>query len=346
VLALTLTAAACGSSSPTGSAPDPAGTTGTPGLPAGTIHGTGSSFVDAFHQAAIEAFAEVAPDVVVNYNAVGSGQGKKDFAAGLNDFAGTDSLAKDSEVPAGVPFVYVPTVAAPITIAYNLPGVPELRLGADTLAGLFQRTITTWDDPAIQADNPGVDLPATAVVVARRSDGSGTTGNFTKYLTKAAPSWKLGSGDTVAWPADTQAGAKNSGVAQIVTSTPGAVGYVDLADARAADLVVAALENRSGAYVLPTLDGATAAMAGATVSDDGTYDPLDAAGAAAYPITSPTYLLLHTRYSDPVKGADVVGFVSYLLGDGQDLAASVDFARLPDALLARARAQLAEVTHP
>ena len=346
VLALTLLAAACGSSSK--SSNNGASSTTVPAaqqhLAAATVTGTGSSFVDPFYQAAIEGFGSVAPSVKINYNAVGSGQGKKDFAAGLNNFAGSDSAAKSTEIPASVPFVYILTTAAPITVSYNLSGVSKLQLSANTLAGIFQRTIKTWDDPAIKADNPGVSLPSTAIVVVHRSDGSGTTNNFTHYLTKAAPSWTLGTGDTVAWPADTQAGNKNTGVAQIITSTPGAVGYVDLSDATAAKLVFASLKNKSGAFVAPTLDGATAALSGATINDDGTIDPLDTAGATAYPITAPTYLLAHTTYTDAAIGKAVIGFVSYLLNQGQGLANGVQFAKLPANILAKSQSQAAKIT--
>jgi phosphate transport system substrate-binding protein len=349
VLALTLLAAACGSSSKSsdnGSSSDTTLPAAQKDLAAATVTGSGSSFVDPFYQAAIEAFADVAPDVTINYNAVGSGQGKKDFAAGLSNFAGSDSAAKPTEIPASTPFVYILTTAAPITVSYNLSGVSKLQLSANTLAGIFQRTIKTWNDPAIKADNPGVSLPSTAIVVAHRSDGSGTTNNFTAYLTKAATNWTLGTGDTVAWPADTQAGAKNTGVAQIITSTPGAIGYVDLSDATAAKLVFASLKNKSGAYVAPTLDGATAALSGATINDDGTIDPLNTAGATAYPITAPTYLLAHTTYtgSQVAIGKAVIGFVSYLLNQGQGLANGVQFAKLPANILAKSQSQAAKIT--
>src|SRR5262249_21298871 len=162
---------------------------------------------------------------------------KKEFAGGLNDFAGTDSTVKDADnVPAGS-YLYVPTVAAPITVSYNVKGVSKLQLSPDTLAKIFQRDIKMWNDPAIAADNPGVTLPATAITVAHRSDASGTTSNFTKYLVAASPAWKLASGDTVNWTTDTVGGAKNTGVATLIKQTDGTIGYVDLADAKAAGLV-------------------------------------------------------------------------------------------------------------
>ena len=157
-----------------------------------------------------------------------------------------------------------------------------------------------------------MSLPDKAITVAHRSDGSGTTSNFTKYLTAAAPStWKLGSGDTVAWPSGTQGAEKNTGVAQIIKQTDGAIGYVDFSDAVETKLNFAAIKNKDGKFVAPSLEGATAALAGATVKDDLTYDPLNAAGADAYPITAPTYLLLKNKYDDANKAKLVKGFVRY-----------------------------------
>jgi phosphate transport system substrate-binding protein len=339
LLALTVVVAACGSDDP----PTPAAAADDDGAAAlsGTIDGSGSSFADGFYQQCISSIADQAPDLRVNYNPVGSGQGKKDFAAKLTDFAGTDSLVKPEEAPAGT-YRYVPTAAAPITVSYHAD-VAGLQLSAETLAGIFSGAITTWDDPAIEADNPDASLPSDRIVVVHRADGSGTTSAFTRYLAKAAgAAWTLGSGDTVAWPAGSQAGQKNTGVAQIVKDTEGAIGYVDFADARIAGLQLAKVENADGAYVEPTLEAASAALAGATAADDLTLDALDAAGAGSYPITAVTYLLLRPRY-DARTGDAVKGFVRYVLTDCQDEAGDVDYARLPDAVAEQALAQLDEV---
>ena len=348
LLSITLVGAACGNDNDDGSS-EPTVTTagGSGGLDyaslSGELNGSGSSFADALYQQIISTLAEQAPDLVVNYNAVGSGQGKKDFAAKLNDFAGTDSLVKPEEAAAGT-YLYFPTAAAPITVSFNVPGVSELQLSADTLAKIFQRNIKTWNDPAIKADNPDADLPSTPIVVARRADGSGTTSAFTKYLTKASPTvWKLGAGDTVAWPADTQAGQKNTGVAQIISTTKGAIGYVDFADAKASKLKFASIKNAAGTYTAPTLKAASAAMAGATPEDDLTLDALDASGADAYPITAVTYILLRPSY-DAEAGELVKAFITYVLTDGQDDAGEVDYARLPDELAELALDQLEKVT--
>jgi phosphate transport system substrate-binding protein len=309
----------------------------------GELKASGASFPDAYYQEVISAFKEKAPDVTVTYNAVGSGTGKKEFGQGLTDFAGSDSLVKDDDgVPPGS-FLYVPTVAGPITVSYNLSGVDKLQLSPDTLANIFQAKITKWNDPAIAKDNQGASLPDMPITVAHRSDGSGTTSNFTKYLTAASPEWKLGSGDTVAWPPGTQGAEKNTGVAQIIKQTDGGIGYVDYSDAVETKLNLAAIKNKDGKFVAPSLEGATSAVQGAKIKDDLTYDPLNAAGADAYPITAPTYLLIMDKYDDATKANLVKEYVRYVLTDGQPIAKDVNFASLPSGLQQKALAQLDKV---
>ncbi|MFC3490882.1 phosphate ABC transporter substrate-binding protein PstS [Glycomyces rhizosphaerae] len=316
--------AACGGGSEEGGSGD---------LASGEINASGASFPDAFYAASIEAYAEVNPDLMVSYNATGSGTGKSEFGEGLNDFAGTDSLVGDDDGIEAGSFQYIPTVAAPITVSYNLPGVDALQLPQAVLAGIFQGTITSWDDPTIAAANPDATLPATAITLAVRSDGSGTTTNFSKFLEQSAPDvWTLGSGDTIEWPGNSVAGEKNTGVAQIIQDTEGAIGYVDLADATEVGLVTASIENADGAFVAPSLDGATAALDGAVVEEDLSYNPLNAEGAEAYPITAPTYILIRTEYEDANVAAGVKEFVNYLLTDGQALAAENNYAALPTGL--------------
>ncbi|PZG21676.1 phosphate ABC transporter substrate-binding protein PstS [Micromonospora craterilacus] len=310
----------------------------------GELKASGASFPDAYYQEVIEAFKGEAANVTVTYNATGSGTGKKQFGEGLVDFAGTDSLVKDTDGVAADSFLYVPTVAAPITVSYNVQGVDKLQLSPETLAKIFQTDIKTWDDAAIKADNPGVELPNTPIVVAHRSDGSGTTNNFTKYLTAAAgDAWKLGSGDTVAWPASTQGGEKNTGVAQIIKQTNGAVGYVDLSDAKATQLSFAAIKNKDGQFVEPSLEGTTAGLEGAAVEADLSYNPLNAAGASSYPITAPTFIIVKAKYDDAAKAELVKGFLKYLLNDGQNLAKEIDFAPLPASLKEKALAQVDKI---
>lgn len=328
--------------------------TGGPGsegqLPTTTLNGSGSTFAAPYYETIDEMFqTDAQPDVTVNYNAVGSGQGQTDLQGGLTDFAGSDSLVKDEDVSKfkGGDFLYFPTVAAPITVSYNLSGVDELQLSAPTIAKIFATEIKTWDDDAIKADNPGVDLPSTSITVVHRSDGSGTTAQFTQYLTVAAPSdWTLGTDKTVNWPATTIGAEKNAGVADKIKSTNGAIGYVDYSDAKAVGLKFANVENPDGEYVEPTLETAAAALEGATLNADLTFDPLNAKGADAYPITSPTYIIVYAQQADAAQGRALKAYLEYVLGPGQDQAASVDFAKLPSSLLEKARAQIDEIQVP
>ena len=308
----------------------------------GTLNGSGATFPKIFYEDAIADFADFAPDLTVNYNSVGSGQGKKDLAAGTSDWGASDSLVKDDEkANFKGPFLYFPTVAAPITVSYNLSGVKELKLSPETLAKIFMGTITTWNDPAIAADNSGVTLPSTAITVAVRSDGSGTTSNFSKYLTAVAPSiFTVTAGDSVAWPKATAAKG-NAGVAQVVKDTNGAIGYVDLADASATGLSTAKIKNKDGNFVAPTLENTTAALAGVEPKADLTYNPLNAAGANAYPIVAPTYVLVYVNPQS--KAAAIKGWLNYLLNEGQAIAKDASFAPLPESLRTKAVAQIAQI---
>jgi phosphate transport system substrate-binding protein len=340
--------AACGSSSKSNSS--------TPGANSAsvsaTIDGAGSSFQKTFDEAAIAAFQAANSKITVNYNPVGSGQGKSSLETKTVDFAGTDSLPTSSELTAyqGGPVLNFPTVAAPITVSYHLSGVTTLRLSGVTLAKIFSLKITKWNDPAIVADNPGVKLPSTSITVAHRTDGSGTTANFTKYLSDVDPTdWTLGSGDTVRWtslPGTTQGGTKNAGVAQIVKSTDGAIGYVDLADATSAGLQTASVKNKSGDFVAPTVAGAAAALASTTFNADLSYDPIDASGATAYPITSPTWIIAYAKQTDHAKGTALKDFLQFIYTQGESLASSVGYSSLPASVVADATTQLAKLQIP
>lgn len=350
-LLLVITGAACGGGKGTQSVTSSTRTAKGVGADnkslSGTLNGSGSSFQDAFDQRVITAFREAAPHVSVSYTKSGSGAGKIDLQNRVVQFAGTDSLVKAEDKPKfqGGDFLYFPTVAAPITVAYNLRTVGTLQLSAETLAGIFSAGVTTWNDPRIIADNPGVKLPSTPIVVVHRSDASGTTNNFTRFLVKAGgKAWTLGTGDTVVWPTATQGAEKNSGVASVISSTEGSVGYVDLADAVNAGLHQARVKNRQGAFVAPTLAGAAAAIKGSVTNDDLTYDPVNSGDAEAYPITSPTWIIVYKKQTDPTTTAAIKGFLAFMLGDGQRLAETVGYARIPTSLANRAIAQLDQIT--
>lgn len=311
----------------------------------GTLNGTGSSFQDAFQQKARTEFAKTAPDLTVNYTKSGSAAGKQDLADNVVQFAGTDSpIAADATGSfKGGEVLYFPVVAAPITIAYNLDGIDDLQLSADTVAGIFQGTITKWDDDAIEEDNRTLDLPSTDIVVIRRSDGSGTTANFTRWLAASSAEWELGSGDTVQWPTSTQGAEKSSGVATLVSTTKGSIGYVDLADAVTANLHFAKIQNAAGKYIEATLDAASAALEGAALEVNLTFDPINAPGDTAYPVTAPTWVVVYKNQPDPKVAAALKSYLTFLLTNGQDFAQSVGYARLPKVMLDAALAQIKQI---
>lgn len=345
ILGLALVATACGDSGSSSTPADGNGASAS-GLPSLTLNGSGATFPAAFYEEVLAAFNADNSGVTINYNPVGSGQGQSDLAGKLTDFAGSDSLVKDKDkgnYKGG--FLYIPTVAAPITVSYNLKGIDSLQLSPEVLAGILQADITSWDDAAIAADNPGSSLPSTAITVVHRSDGSGTTANFTHYLDLAAPSvWKLGTDKTIDWPSGTVGASKNSGVADAIKNTDGGIGYVDFADARATGLTFAAIKNKDGKYVTASLEASSAALDGAQVAADLTYNPLNAAGAEAYPIVAPTYILTYTTYTDADTVTVLKAMLQYLLGPAQDQANALDFAKLPDSLRQKALAQVDSIT--
>ncbi len=303
--AVALLGAACSSNkSDTTSAggTTPAGATGIDYASlSGTLNGSGSTFQKAFDEDAIAAFKDVAPDVTVNYAGGGSGKGKTDLASQVTQWAGSDSAVKDADLPTfkGGAILYFPTVAAPVTVSYNLSGVDKLQLSPATLAQIFTGKVTTWDAAPIAADNPGVTLPSTKIVPTVRSDGSGTTSAFTNYLKAAGGSdWTIEASDTPKWPTGFATGNGNSGVAQAIQQAPGSIGYVDYSDAVASKLTFAAIKNQSGAYIAATLAGASAALDGAKINPNLTVNALNATGADAYPITTATYVIIYQNQPD------------------------------------------------
>jgi phosphate transport system substrate-binding protein len=356
VVAATLSLAACSSSS-SSSASSGSSATGSSSASSsaststasGTIKAAGSTFQTNFQQGAISAFKSVDPNATVDYASVGSGTGRADLYANTVLYAGSDSPipAKEaSKVPAGKTVLYFPVQIGPIAMAYNLPSVTGLKLDATVLAGIFQGTIKTWDDPAIKALNPGMSLPSTTITVAVRSDSSGTTANFSEYLVDAAGSaWKLGTSSTITWPSTAHAGDGNSGVAQIVKSTTGAIGYVDFSTATAAGLHAASVKNSAGDYVAPSSAAATAAASHVTPKADLTFATVDEPGATSYPITYQSWDLVYSVQPSATDVALLKAYLGYLLSSaGQALLTPLSLAPLPSNIDSAAVAQLSKIT--
>jgi phosphate transport system substrate-binding protein len=343
--AMALFVAACSSSS-SGSGSSGGSSSGGSSL-SGTLNGSGSTFQLTFQQTAIQNFKSVQPSMTVNYGGGGSGKGRTDLASNVVQYAGSDSPIPSTDLHLfnGKTVLYFPVIIGPITVSYNLPGIKSgLKLDGPTIAKIFQAEITKWNDPAIASQNPGVKLPSTAITIARRSDSSGTTANFSEFLVESAPGvWKLGSDSTINWPAASRGGNANGGVAQIVKSTAGAIGYVDYSDAKASGLTWASVKNKDGNYVAPTTESATAAADNVTMKPDLTFSAIWQSGANSYPITYQSWDLVYQKQSSSNTAKMLKAYIGYLLGDGQKLLPSLGYAPLPPSMDQKAKAQLDKI---
>jgi phosphate transport system substrate-binding protein len=347
VLVLLIVSACSSSSSGSSSPPSGAGSSAGGGSKlSGTLNASGSTFQLTFQQSAAQAFKSVQPGITVNYGGGGSGKGRTDLASGTVNFAGSDSPIPASEQANfnGKTVLYFPVLIGPITMSYNLPGVSSLKLTPTVIADIFQGKITSWSSSAIKAINPGVSLPGTPITIAVRSDSSGTTQNFSLFLEKAAGSaWTLGSSSTIKWPSTARAGSGNGGVAQVIKTTPGAIGYVDYSTAKASGLTFASVLNKAGSYVAPSTAAASAAAAGVTVAPNLTFHAVWASGASAYPITYQTWDLVYATQPNANDAKLLQAYLGYLLGAGQSLLPTLNYAPLPASIDAMAKAQLSKI---
>jgi phosphate transport system substrate-binding protein len=348
-LAAVLSIAACSSSSsssPPASSGSPSSGSSSANL-SGTINGSGSTFQLTFQQTAIASFKSVQPNVTVNYGGGGSGKGITDLASGTVNYAGSDSPISSAQLPLfkGKTVLYFPVVIGPISMAYNLSGLSKpLQLSGPVIAQIFEGKITSWNNAAIKADNPGVTLPGTAITLAVRSDSSGTTNNFSKFVAKSAGSaWTLGTGSIIKWPSTARAGSGNAGVAQIVKSTPGAIGYVDYATAKASSLTSASVKNQAGSYVAPSPASASAAASHVTPASDLTFSAIWAPGADSYPITYQSWDLVYAKQSGATTAKLLQAWIGYLIGSGQSLLANLGYAQVPSNIDTLAKAQISKI---
>jgi phosphate transport system substrate-binding protein len=303
------------------------------------LTGAGATFPNVIYQNWMLSYNQANPGVQLNYQSIGSGGGIRQFSDKTVDFGATDAPMTDSAIAAIQGNVlHIPTVLGAVVVTYNLPGVTQqLKFTPALIADIFLGKLTKWNDARITAVNGGLRLPDMDILVVHRSDGSGTSYIFTDYLSKISSEWKdkVGKGTSVNWPVGL-GGRGNEGVAATVNQTPGAVGYVELAYARGNRLPYGQVQNRSGAFMNPTLEATTAAFAAAIPNMGPTTDfrvsITDPAAADAYPIASMTYLLLRKEYDDPAKAQALVKFVWWAETEGQAKAAPLGYAPLPAAL--------------
>ncbi len=320
----------------------------------GQVTGAGSTAIFPFLSKIADAYQSgVASGVSVNYQSIGSGGGIAQFTANTVDFGASDIyLSDEQEQQVGAPVFNLPMIHWAVALTYNIPGfTSELRFSPDTVAGIYLGKVTKWNDPAVAADNPGVELPDLAITVVHRSDGSGTTFNFTSYLSDVSTDWKsqVGSGTSVNWP--TGAGGKgNEGVTALVRQTPGAIGYVELSYALRNGMPVGSVKNAAGAYVSPSLASTTAAVAAQvpTAPADLRFLIVNPPASApdAYPIGASTWILLRQDY--PAAKADeieaMVHFLWWAIHDGQSYAESVSYSAMAPNLVRKAEDLLKKVT--
>lgn len=342
VVALTASLAACGGQS----TPDKTAATGgsTPdAAPGGSeklalnqnvrILGAGATFPAPLYQRWFADLNKQYPKIQVNYQGNGSGAGVEQFTKGIVDFGASDVAMKDDEIQKvgdkGV--ILLPMTAGSIVLAYNLPEVTgELKLPRQVYADIFLGKIKKWNDPAIAKANPDAKLPDQNITVVYRSDGSGTTGVFTKHLSAISPEWKtkVGEGKTVQWPTGTGA-PKNDGIAAQIKQNKGTIGYIEYGYASKNNLKFASLENKAGKFIAPNDQSAAKTLEAVQLPPDLRAFITDPEGAESYPIVTYTWMLVHKKYSDPEKAKAIEAMIEYGLNNGQKVSTELGYVPLP-----------------
>ena len=317
----------------------------------------GASFPNPLYQRLVHEYARITdPTVRIDYASIGSGAGIRGILERTFDFAGSDAPLNDDQMAFLRPntILHIPTVMGAVAVVYNIPGAQTgLRLSPDVLADIFLGVITRWNDGRISALNAGVRLPDQRITVVRRSDASGTTFIFTDYLSEVSEQWRtrVGKSTAVAWPAAGNVGARgNEGVAAQVSQLPGTIGYVELANAMLNKLNIAAMRNRAGKFVAPSVASTTAAAAGLVhkLPADMRASLVNSPGAAAYPIIGLTWILVYRDQEGLADKAQVkVDFLRWAVVERnlEAFAEELFYAPLPQEIIDRVRLQLHSITH-
>ncbi|HET8906012.1 MAG TPA: phosphate ABC transporter substrate-binding protein PstS [Ktedonobacterales bacterium] len=344
VVAASLVVAACG----TTSTPTANGTT----CPSTTsLSGAGSTFDAPLFSKMFTEYAGISCKVQINYQAVGSGTGITQLLQQTVDFGASDAPMKDTDLaksPNGA-ILHIPVTIGAVAISYNLSQVDastHLKLTGPVLANIFLGNIKFWDDTAIAQLNTGTTLPHVAITVVHRSDGSGTTGILSHYLTAVSPDWssKVGAGNTLNWP--TGVGAKgNAGVASAVKNTAGSIGYNELAYVLTNTIQYAQVQNQNGEFVAPSLDSAKAAAANFTnIPADLRFYIVNAGGAGSYPISGYSWVLVYQKQTSSDKGQALANAVWWMVHDGQQFSAALSYVALPANIVQKDEAQIKSMT--
>lgn len=313
------------------------------------LHGAGATFPAPLYKKWIDTYGKTHPEVAIAYAAVGSGEGTTRFLDRTVDFGASDAALSDEQiarVKAGV--TLVPVTAGMVVLAYHLPGLNgPLKLSRDVYADMFAGKIREWNDPRLQALNPGLQLPRQNIVLVGRQDSSGTTYALTNHLSAVSPEWRdrgPGTGKVIDWPGHAMLARGNEGVASRIKMSRGAIGYVEYGFARRLGLPMAHLQNRAGRFVEPTARSGQAALASAAGLPESlrAFVP-DPEGEEAYPIVTFTWLLLYGQYAQADKAAALREFVDWGLTTGQTFSSELGYIPLPENVAALSRAAVAAV---
>ncbi len=302
------------------------------------IKGSGASFPYSVYQKWIKAYNKET-GIKIDYIKKGSSKGIQDAQKRAVDFAGTDKPLSPKDLKHNKLYQF-PGVVGAITMGYNLPNVSELKLSRAAIVAIASGTVAYWDDKIITKENAGVKLPHEKLTFVHRADGSGTTYNFTYYLSTVSKDWRktYGAKKELTWPGDHHIGGKtNSGVATLLKQTPYSVGYIDYADAANNDIAMATVENKEGNYIKPTLESFQAAAAKASLDPKRDFYAIiaDPEGADSYPMVAATFILVPAEH--PAMNKKVTKFYDWCYTDGKEIAKSLGFVPLPDTLTAKIR---------
>ena len=304
------------------------------------LNGAGATFPAPLYQKWFQEY-RTQKGVEINYQAIGSGGGIKNITAHAVDFGASDAPMNAAEMAAAPGILHIPTVAGPVCISYNVPGVgPGIRLTGPVIADIFLGRITKWNDPAITRLNPGTKFPGIGIFTAHRSDGSGTTNIFTTYLAEVSGEWSgsVGAGKSVHWPVGL-GGKGNQGVAQLIKQNEGGIGYIELNYAVTNDIPYAAVRNAKGKFIYPSVESTTAAASGVSLPADFRKVITNTTAPGGYPITGFTFLLVYRSGTKPA----VKSFLEWMLTAGQKDAPGMQYAPLPENVDRRALAAVASI---
>jgi len=306
------------------------------------LTGAGASFPAPLYNKWFKDYYALHQNVQVDYQSVGSGSGIKNFINKTVDFGASDAAMTPEEISkVDVGAQLLPMTAGSIVLSYNLKGIPELKLSREAYAGIFLGKVKKWNDPLITKTNPGVKLPDSPVHVVVRADASGTSFVFTKHLSAISPEWAKnpGFGTMPNWPVGTRSKG-NEGVTASITTTPGAIGYLEYGYAKGQNLPMVELENKAGKFIKPTNESAQAALAAVELPENLIAWLPDPQGEKSYPIVTYTWLLCYKQYSDPKKVEALKSVIEYGLTVGQKSSEQLGYVPLPQNVVSKVRAAL------